>query len=539
MSQIFDVVVLGSGAAAATTALRISQRGLRVLVVEKSEYLGGTSAMSGAGTWVPANHVAAAAGIEDSVSEALTYLRATAPEGWEGSEDDLWQAYADASPRMLQFVVQTTPLRFKLVAEPDPFSEKAGGKSFGRMLTPKPLSRSLLGSLKTKLRRSTLVHLFDYEEMVRLDPYHHPVRATLTVLHKLIWRLMSSSGGQGTALMVGLIKGCVDQGTTFWSNARARRLVQDESGRVTGVVVEQQGAETTVRARYAVVIATGGFEWNSAMLSTNFPGEISYLGSPSSNEGDGQIMVAEIGASLERMNQANIYPCLPTVYEGRRYGLPMTFQAERHSIVVNGRGKRFVSENDFNIGEALDRRDPETGRPINLPVWLIADHRFLSQSLPFRWYASYEKGWITKAGSIHTLAEKIGVPSQQLAETVERFNAFCRNGRDEDFGRGESAWEGYKSHSSKVALYTIEKPPFVAIPINRSILGTKGGARTNRFGQVLHSDGTVIAGLFAAGLAMANPIGTRAVGAGTTIGPNMTWGFICAEQILREAGYEN
>ncbi|MBO1326101.1 FAD-dependent oxidoreductase [Acetobacter sp. TBRC 12305] len=532
MDETYDVVVLGSGAAGMTAALRAAQGGLKVLVVEKTARLGGTSAMSGAGTWVPANHIAAKAGVQDSSEEALTYLHAVSPAGWESDEAPLWRAFAYAAPQMLKFVEAHTPLRFKLVDEPDPFPESPGGKSVGRMVTPKVLSRRILGRFSRSLRDSTLVTLFDYDEMVRHDPYHHPIRTGLRLLPQLARRWLTRSGGQGTALMAGLIKGCLDLRCTFLLRTRACRLVSDKSGRVTAVEVEHDGSKRVIAARRGVVLATGGFEWDTMMRKEFFPGPVDRIGSPRTNEGDGQKMASEAGALLARMDQANIYPCLPTRYEGRSHGLPVTYQAEPHSIIVNRDGRRFLSEYDFNIGEILDQRDPETGEPVHLPAWLIADIRFLGRSLPFRWYASYDKRWTVRADTLEDLAGKIGLSPQALADTVKRFNTFCDEGVDRDFGRGTGTWDTYKSHGSNNTLGKIEKGPYLAFRLNRSILGTKGGARTNASGQVLRTDGSVLEGLYAAGLAMANPIGTRAVGAGTTIGPNMTWGFICAGTIL-------
>ncbi|WP_119389676.1 FAD-dependent oxidoreductase [Taklimakanibacter lacteus] len=534
MQQACDVLVIGSGSAALSAALRAARSGLGVLIAEKTGLLGGTSAMSGAGVWIPANHVAKAAGIADSPDEALAYLRAASPEGWAKDEDLLWQSFAEAAPRMLDFIERETPLAFALVNEPDPLAEKPGGKILGRMVSPSPLSRWSLGSYARRIRRSTLVHLFTYQEMVDLDPYHHPIKAGLRVLHKLAWRYLTSSGGQGTALMTGLIRGCMDAGCQFLLNCRATRLTTDELGNVSGALFTLNGKEIEIRARRGVVLATGGFEWDAELRRKHFAGPLDRLGSPSTNTGDGQRMAAAIGARLDRMDQANVYPCLPTVYEGKPHGLPMTFQAEPHSIVVNRHGKRFVSESDFNIGEALDRRDPQTGEPVNLPAWIIADRRFLTRSLPFRWYASYDKAWIVKADTLQDLAARIGLPAQALADTVTRYNGHCDKGRDEDFRRGESGWEDYKTHGPANRLGRIDTGPFLAMSLNRSILGTKGGARTNARGQVLREDGSIIGGLYAAGLAMANPIGTRALGAGTTLGPNLTWGFICAETIMKQ-----
>jgi 3-oxosteroid 1-dehydrogenase len=494
--------------------------------------------MSGAGTWVPANHVARAAGIQDSPEEALTYLRAASPAGWQADEDHLWQAFVEAAPRMLAFVEQSTPLRFGLVEEPDPIPGQPGAKLRGRMVSPQALSRRILGRYARHLRRSTLPHIFTYQEMVDSDPYHHPIRAGLRVLPRLAWRFLTDAGGQGTALITGLLKGCIDAGCRIELNARAVELLTDPAdGGVIGLVLEQNGERRRILARRGVLLATGGFEWNARLLAQHFPGPIDRRGSPRANEGDGQLMAKAAGAMLSRMDQANIYPCLPTTYEGRPHGLPFTFQAEPHSILVDRHGQRFVSESDFNIGEAIDRRDPATGQPLHLPVWLIGDRRFLGRSLPFRWYARKQPGWVIKAPTVAALAERTGLPATALAGTIERFNRFCAQGRDEDFQRGESAWESYKSHGPEGKFGRLEQAPFVAMSLNRSILGTKGGARTNDRGQVLRQDGSVIAGLYAAGLAMANPIGTRAVGAGTTLGPNLTWGFICAETMLQQNRY--
>ena len=252
-------------------------------------------------------------------------------------------------------------------------------------------------------------------------------------------------------------------------------------------------------------------------------------------------MAEAVGAHLDRMDQANIYPVLPTVYEGHLHGLPITFQATPHAIVVNRHAQRFCSEYDFNLGEALDRRDPLTGAVVNLPAWLIADSRFLQSSPALRWYGAKDPKWLVRAPSIRALAERIGLVPEALAETVERWNGFCAQGHDDDFVRGENTWERYKSgrvdgKQTNQALGAVERGAFIAVRFNRAILGTKGGPRTNPFGQVLRKDGSVIAGLYCAGVAMANPIGTRAVGPGTTIGPCLTWGYICAQTISQSPG---
>jgi len=534
-----DVLVVGSGSAALSAALRVSVAGLRCKIIEKSEWIGGTSAMSGAGTWIPANHHATAAGLKDSSDDALAYLRSASPAGWQAREDHLWMAFAHAAPHALRFIETHSPLRFTLTREPDILQEREGGKAGGRMLSPKPLSKWIVGRYAGKIRPSTLPHLFTYQEVYDGNLYHRPVQATLRVLPRLIWRLLSRSRAQGSALITGLLKGCLEHGCRVETDARAVELVPDTNGHIVGLVVDAGGVRKRYRAFAGVVIASGGFEWNREMLTEHFPGELDWLGSPRTNEGDGQRMMAAVGGALAHMDQANVYPSIPTQYERKPHGLPITFQAAKHAIIVNRNGKRFVSEYDFNIGVAVDRRDPVTGQPQNLPAWLIADNRLLKEAPPLAWCARRSPNWLVKADSLQDLASKIGVPATAFKETVARFNGFCRLGKDLDFRRGESPWEQFKAGGSDNAMGLIERPPFLAAPFNRSILGTKGGARTNELGQVLRENGAIIQGLYAAGLAMANPIGTFAVAPGTTIGPNLTWGFICGEALANRTRYEH
>jgi 3-oxosteroid 1-dehydrogenase len=534
-----DIIVIGSGAAALSAALTASVRGASVLILEKSHKVGGTSAMSGAGTWIPVNHHAKALGIADSAEEALTYLRAASADGWRASEDHLWASFIEHAPKLLEFLEAHTPLRFEFVPEPDPQAEKPGGKALGRMVSPRPLSRWLVGRYAGRIRRSTLPHLFTYREMVGHDPYGDPIGSVLSIWPRLLFRLVTNSRGQGNALVVGLLRGCLDHGCRLETGARVVDLVVEEAtGWVEGVEVERDGRRARHLARRGVLLATGGFEWDRELFARHFPGPLGWIGSPPTNTGDGQKLAMRIGAALERMDQANIYPLLPTSYEGKQHGMPATYQAHPHAIVVDRHARRFVSEYDYNIGEALDRRDQTSGSPLHLPCWVIGDSRFSARPLLFRWYARQEKGWVRRAPTIESLAQAIGLAPKDLAETVARYNGFARAGRDGDFHRGESVWERYKTHAhdggGNAALGTIERAPFVAVPLNRSTVGTKGGARTNERAQVLRPDGTIIPGLYCAGNAMANPIGTRAVGAGTTIGPCLTWGHIAALNLLRE-----
>jgi 3-oxosteroid 1-dehydrogenase len=324
-----DVLIVGSGSAALPAALRAAAGGLSVRVFEKTSLIGGTSAMSGAGAWIPANHHARKAGFGDSVEDAMAYLRAVSPTGWQSEEEALWAAFAHAAPRMLEFVEEHTPLRFTLTEEPDVMPDRPGGKIRGRMLSPKPLCKRILGKYAGQIRRSTLPHLFTYQEVYDGDLYHRPVSTFLRFSPRLVWRLLTNSRAQGSALITGLLKGCLEHHCEIETNARIVELLTNPpDGRVIGLVAESGAERTLYGTKRGVIIASGGFEWNADLLGKHFPGQVALLGSPRSNEGDGQRLAAAVGAKLARMDQANIYPSLPTRYEGRLRGLPFTFQAE-------------------------------------------------------------------------------------------------------------------------------------------------------------------------------------------------------------------
>lgn len=531
-----DVVVVGSGAAALSSALTSALGGASVLVLEKSDKLGGTSAMSGAGVWIPANHLAAEAGIDDSVEEAVEYLHATAPDGWAEDEAPLWRSFCENAPKTLRMLTDHTPLEFALTHEPDPMAEYAGGKKRGRMMSPRALPRSTAAPFSEQLRRSTLPHLFTYHEVHDYGAYGHPIRAGIRLFPRLVHRVLTNTRGQGNALVAGLTRGCLDNGCDIRLGVEVKSLTTDDLGAVTGVEVTVADATKSISARRGVVLATGGYEWDAQRRAKHFKGPLDRIGSPRTNTGDGHRMAEAIGASLARMDQANVYATLPTRYEGHVHGMPYTFHGAQHAILVNRHGQRFVSEFDYNVGEVMDQRDAE-GEPVHLPCWLITDRRFITNAPVFLWYARHLRGWLRMAFSLEALAGKIGLRGADLKRTVERFNEQARSGRDHDFHRGENAWEQQKSGATPenlgAALGALEKAPYFAVPVNRSILVTKGGPRTNEHGQVLREDGSVIGGLYCAGVAMANPIGTRNVGAGTTLGPCMTWGYICAQDLLK------
>lgn len=536
-----DVAVVGSGSAALSAALTAAAGGLKVLVIEKTRWLGGTSAMSGGATWVPANHHARAAGIDDSSSEALAYLRASAPNGWHASEDALWRAFSEAAGPMLELLEHHSPVRFQLTDESDPLPQYPGAKTSGRMLGPRSLTRRQLGragigDLDRWLRPSPLPQYYSYHEIIGLDVYHKPLAVAWRLAPRLLWRWLAGTRSKGAALIAGLLAGCRRQGCRFERLTPATHLIVSEEGRITGLWARQGEDSLKIVARCGVVLASGGFEWDAVRLAEHFPGPVDFIASPRGNEGDAHRMAAAAGAQLAHMDQANINPAMPWRYEGQAHCLAVFFHYEPNAIIVNRRGHRFVNEFTFNLGEALDERDA-SGAPLHLPAWVISDSGLLKRAPLLRWFHRFDRRWLVRAASLEQLAQKIGLPADVLVATVQRFNGFCRSGVDVDFARAGAA-HGLAQQDKRIhaGLQAIEHGPFVALPFNRTFLATKGGPRTDERGRVLRPDGSVMDGLYCAGVAMANPIGTRAVGAGTTLGPNMTWGYICARDMVERAG---
>jgi 3-oxosteroid 1-dehydrogenase len=535
----YDVIVLGSGSTGLSAALAAAKSGASVLVLEKSELVGGTSAMSGAGTWIPANHHMLAAGLQDSAEEALTYMRATAPEGWREKEDDRWRALAENAAPMLAFLEEHTPLRFELAYHPDMYCEAPGGREHGRMVSPAIISKRVLPARwRTRIRRSTMPINATYQELINGWKQGGSIREILAFSPRIVWRKLRREVGQGNALITGLLKGCLDAGVAIETETRAVELVTDKtSGRVTGVVADRLGKRRTIEAARGVVIATGGFEWNEALREKHFPGGGTLISSPSTNTGDGQLMAEAAGAHLDHMDQANIFPVVPTPYEGRRQGFPLTEIYNPHCILVGPDGRRFVNEGDPNVGVALNARDANTGRMAHLPAWKVFDKTFTRKNAMAMRMWKRDGQDLRVAGSIEALARLIDVDAKALVETVRRFNGFVEKGQDEDFHRGETVWERYYTKGSGKAngsLGKIETAPFYATRYHHGIIVTKGGPRTSPKGEVLRPDGSRIGGLYAAGMAAASPIGSKAIGAGTTIGPCLTSGYIAGQAVARE-----
>jgi succinate dehydrogenase/fumarate reductase flavoprotein subunit len=353
--------------------------------------------------------------------------------------------------------------------------------------------------------------------------------------------------GRGRGIIGALLKACLDRGVEPVLGARAIALITERE-RVVGVRIEKDGAQWKVRARNAVIVATGGFEWNPEMVTAFLRGPMSHPASLPSNSGDGQKMMMRAGAALGMMQEAWWVPALAVPGETQNYGAPKIFlmlgeRAHPGSVLVNRRGRRFCNEaTNYNaISAAFHVIDPVRFEFANLPCWLVFDQEFV------RKYGFFVLGikpggeipdWIARAETPGQLAALLGIDAPGLKATLERWNEQVASGTDPDFARGDSAYDGWNGDMSlypdrRSTLGPITCPPYYAVEIHSGALGTKGGAQTDRHGAVLDHAGQPIPGLYAAGNAMACVTGMAYGGAGGTLGPAMVFGYLSGRHAAR------
>ena len=539
----FDIVVAGSGAAGMTAALTAADLGLSVVVIEKAGSFGGSTARSGGGIWAPGNAVLRAAGVTDTPGQARAYLAhvagADVPAG-------LQEAFLAHGPAMLELVLARTPLRLAWVpGYADYYPEAPGGLARGRSVEPVPLSSRGLGGELAHLARPYLptpagvaITQADYR-WLSLGPRHpRAILAGARVAGRAARGRLSGHRmlSLGQALAAGLRAGLLGSGVPVWLDTPMTGL-EVRDGRVTGLRATRGGEPLTVRARRGVLIATGGFERNEQMRRRyqRAPAGAQWTTGAPGNTGDGILAGLDLGAATGLMDDAWWGPSIALP------GGPYFCLAERSlpgCILVNGAGQRFVDESAPYVDAVRAMYDGNTPENPHIPAWLVFDQRYRDRyvfaglppgrALPRRWYAA---GSVVRADDLAGLAQAAGVAAGGLAKTVTRFNEFAAAGRDEEFGRGDSAYDRYYGDPRcrpNPNLAPLARPPFYAARIVPGDLGTKGGLRTDSRARVLREDGTPIPGLYAAGNASASVMGHSYAGAGATIGPAMTFGYIAA-----------
>jgi succinate dehydrogenase/fumarate reductase flavoprotein subunit len=527
-----DVVVVGTGAAGMTAALAAQAGGASVTVLEKSKLVGGTTAVSGGVVWVPNNHHLKETPVTDTRDEALAYVKRLTDGR---SSDALVEKFVDSAPAMVAWVEENTALRFKPLARyPDYHPEFQGGKPGGRSLDPGLFDANELGAWKKTLRRSPVFGMtaMSVQEATDWGVFSKPLKLPFKLLGERYGKGFVCYGG---ALAGQLLKALLEREVAPRVEHPVRELVVEE-GRVAGVRAEHAGAETFLRARRGVILASGGFEWSKELTAQFLGGVLTHPNSPPTNEGDGLRMAMSVGADLANMSEAWWCPSLVIPgeeYDGKQlHRGDFAIRSMPHSLIVNRRGRRFVNEaqNYNDLMKAFFAFEPNAYERPNLPAWLVFDHAYVEKyALMTVMPGQPVPEWVTRAETLEELAKLIGVDPRGLAQTVERFNGFAVEGKDPEHGRGESLYDhfyGDPDHAPNPNLGTLTKKPFYALQVHPGAIGTKGGARVNGDAQVLRVDGTPIPGLYAAGNVMAGVTGAGYPGAGATIAAAMTFGWL-------------
>jgi 3-oxosteroid 1-dehydrogenase len=523
-----DVVVLGTGAAGLVAALSAAQSGADVGIYEKADLIGGSTAISGGVSWVPLNHLQAEAGITDSREDALAYLNSLSLGRMDPT---LAEAFVDNGRATIKWLEDTTELKFTLLPSyPDYHPENPGGKpAGGRSLDPGLFSYASLGEWQDKVARSKRSAHFKITDTT-LGGGTGFLEDT-----ELQRRIDNDLRGCGSALIGPLIKALLDLGVMPVTGATAKDLIL-EDGRVVGVRFNVDGLDQVVRARRGVILATGGFEWNSELVEEFLRGPMTAPTSVPTNTGDGLLMAMRAGARLANMGQAWWVPAVKipgdTAFGEVRSNLVNRERTLPGSIMVNKCGQRFTNEaTNYNaLGGAFHHMDPVSFGYANLPAWLIFDNHHAARYGSFGTPAGQPVGeWIDRADSVRDLAELVGIDPDGLETTVNRWNSFVDSELDEDFGRGDSAydlWSGDGDHRFTKAstLGRIDQAPFYAVEIESGTLGTSGGPRTDASGRVLDTHSQPIPGLFAVGNVAAAPTAMAYGGAGGTLGPILVFG---------------
>jgi 3-oxosteroid 1-dehydrogenase len=558
--QEYDVVVVGSGAAGMVAALTAAHEGLSTVLIEKAAHFGGSTARSGGGVWIPNNEILKRDGVTDTPEAARRYLRGIIGDIVEPERID---AYLQRGPEMLSFVLKHTPLKMCWVpGYSDYYPESDGGRAGGRSIEPRPFDARKLGPDMAglepaygKVPLNVVVMQQDYVRLNMLRRHPRGLLRSLRVGARTVWAKATGKNlvGMGRALIAPLRIGLREAGVGVQLNTALTDLYV-EDGVVRGVYVRDalspESAEPQlIRARRGVILGCGGFEHNEQMRVKyqRAPITTEWTVGAAANTGDGILAAEKLGAGLELMEDAWWGPTVPLV------GAPWFALSERNSpgsIIVNMAGNRFMNESMPYVEACHHMYGGEWGQGPgpgeNVPAWLLFDQQYRDryifaglnpgQRIPNKWLQS---GVIVKASTLSELAAAAGLPADQLMATVERFNGFARSGVDEDYHRGESAYDNYygdPTNKPNPNLGEISHPPYYAAKMVPGDLGTKGGVKTDVHGRALRDDGSVISGLYAAGNVSSPVMGHTYPGPGGTIGPAMAFGYLAALHIAGAAG---
>jgi 3-oxosteroid 1-dehydrogenase len=548
-SHDVDILVVGSGAGALTAAITAHDQGADVLVVEKSDMYGGTSATSGGGIWIPCNHLMAEHGQSDTPEAAQTYLEACV--GKDVSNDRLAQ-YVAKAPEMLKFMEEKSDVKFVSTPYADYFPDLPGGKDGWRTLDPLPMSATKLGKEFFNMRPPHPQTIFggftitinEAKTIITRAKGWKMIMAKLMLSYRLdIPMRMKSKRHRRLCLGNALVGRCLTsvfkRQIPVWRSSPMTSLITKD-GAVTGAIVSRDGQDICINARRGVIMAAGGFESNSEMRSAHLPGptDSEWSAAPGTNTGDAHKAASDIGANLTLMDAAWWGPSVRLPGNDRSRVL-FAERALPGIYIVNEKGERFLNEaGSYDVvGQQLQAHP--------LTSWVIFDRRarekygigplYPTAVHPDSKWTDPIKAVVKKADTIAELAALMDVDPVGLQTTVDKVAKYSETGDDEDFGSGGNSYDRYYGDPTVTpnpCLAALDKPPFYAFPVRPGDIGTKGGIDVDANAQALDKKGKPIAGLYATGNTASSVMGRSYPGAGSTLGPAMTFGYVAAKHAM-------
>ncbi|MBR0954686.1 FAD-dependent oxidoreductase [Bradyrhizobium canariense] len=561
-----DVLVAGSGASGMSAAITARYRGLDVLIVEKEPRFGGTTARSGGWLWIPGTSLARAYGISETPEQARTYLRHEAGNNYDAARVD---AFLSAGPEAVDFFTSKTALRFDMpLVFPDYHAEAPGGTQGGRSMVARPFDGRELGdqikTLGTPLPELTVfgMMLGSGKDIVHFMRATKSLTSAVYVAKRLSRHLMDvlrygrgMTLTNGNALAGRLAKSAQDLKIPMWLSAPVRELTV-ENGAVTGAIVAREGRDVRIRARQGVVLACGGFPHDVERRKKMFPhaptGNEHFSPGPTGNTGDGLRLAESAGGHVEDRlpNAAAWVPVSVTKRKDGSNGVMPHFidRAKPGVIAVMRDGKRFANEgNSYHDFVQAMVKAAKPGEEI--AAYLVCDHQTLRKyglgcvpPFPMPLGHHLNTGYLMRGETLEALAAKAGIDAVALVETVKQFNATAPQGHDAAFGKGSKAYNRYQGdalHGPNPCVAPIENGPFYAIKMVVGDLGTYAGIVTDENARALDAEGRVIPGLYAAGNDMASIMGGNYPGAGITLGPALTFGYIAGRHLADSAAQRN
>lgn len=544
----FDFVVAGSGGGSMCAALVMRQAGHSVLILEKTALVGGTTARSGGVMWLPDNPFMRRDGVPDSYEQASTYLDALlgAQHDAPGSTPERRCRYLIEAPRMVGFL-QRAGIQLDRVKDwPDYYDELPGSSVPGRTVVAQLFNVRELGAWESRLRPSfvSLPLPASLEEMLELPLLTRSWRVKCLLLRLVLRGVLARLTGKrwvagGAALQGRMLQAALRDGTEIRTEAPVSELLV-EDGAVRGVLTVKDGKPWRIGARLGVLVNAGGFARNQAMRDRFIPGtSVQWSLAAPGDTGEMIEAMQRFGADLAQMDErvGNQILMPPGSEDSEVKPTAQAMTAAPHCILVDQSGLRYLNEGGSYMAYAKAMLERDRSVPA-VPSWAVFDRQFLAKSMlagtlpgrrkPQRWF---DEGWLRQADSLAGLARALNMDAGTLEATVARFNGFVARNRDEDFHRGDRAydrWLGDELHRPSPALGAIARAPFYAVPVYPGDVGTYGGVVTDADARVLRADGSIIPGLYATGVSTASVMGRYYPGAGSSVGPAFVWGYVAA-----------